>query len=220
MIRIGVAAHTSRMSQAEALTNKVDAEFLSFDDGILGCTKNEIKVWTNLAQQGGDWLVVLEDDAVPVDDFREQLEAALAAAPTDIVSLYLGTGYPKAWQRFIKTAITAAKKNDANYALSSHLLTTVGVAMRPWMARHMLDRLPWLPEYEHEKWPIDEQITKWARQCGHVVGYTLPSLVDHAPGPSLIADHGDGEGRDEAKRVAWQVGSRDQWDGLLTVKMP
>lgn len=216
-IKIGVVAHTARMSHAQTLSDKVDATVVSFDDGMLGAQRNHIKVWTNLVQHGADWLVVLEDDAVPVDDFRYQLRQALINAPTDIVSLYLGTGYPKAWQRFIKKAVTEGSKAGANYIVSTHLLHGVGTAIRYDLAQDMLRMLKWMNQ-DQRQWPLDEQITDWARRRGHKIAYTKPSLVNHMDGPSTIK-HPDGDGR-ELPRHAWEVGTRHTWNGLLTADMP
>lgn len=217
-IKIGVVADMRRRAQAEELADKVDATVLSFDDGIMGCTKNHIKTWTNLVQHGADWLVVLEDDAVPVDGFREQLDMALAAAPADIVGLYLGTGWPRAWQRFIKKALADARQSDANWIVSSHLLHAVGTAIKVDLANDMLRAVAWMSE-EQRRWPFDEQITHWARYMrGHRIAYTVPSLVDHRDGESLVY-HPDGDGRN-GKRVAWEVGCRHMWNGTNTVMMP
>jgi GR25 family glycosyltransferase involved in LPS biosynthesis len=215
-IRIGVVAHILRQSYAQQLADQVDAATISFDDGMLGVNKNHIKVWTNLLQQGGDWLVVLEDDAVPVDDFRYHLTQALINAPTDIVSLYLGTGYPKAWQRFIKTAM--ADKSDANYIVSTHLLHAVGTAIKVDLVNDMLRFISWMSEGER-KWPIDEQITHWARMRGHKISYARPSLVDHMDGPTTV-HHPDGQSRDGVKRRAWEVGTRDLWHRSKVIEMP
>lgn len=217
-IKIGVVAHTARMSYADALANKVDAQFISFDDGMLGATKNHIKVWTNLLAQGADWLVVLEDDAVPVDDFRYQVTQALINAPTEIVGLYLGTGYPKAWQRFIKKGLADAKAYpDANYLVSSHILHGVGTAIKASLVDDMLRMVGWMSP-EEKKWPVDEQITHWARMRAHKVCYTVPSLVDHLDGPSTISDRHDGDDR-ESPRKAWQFGTRHRWVNT-SVEMP
>lgn len=215
-IKIGVVAHTARMSHAQTLSDKVDATVVSFDDGMLGAQRNHIKVWTNLVQHGADWLVVLEDDAVPVDDFRYQLRQALINAPTDIVGLYLGTGYPKAWQRFVKKAMQS--DGDPNYVLSTHLLHGVGTAIKVDLVNDMLRFISWMSEGER-KWPVDEQITHWMRMRGHRIAYTKPSLVDHMDGPTTV-QHPDGQSRDGVKRHAYEVGCRDMWFPSKIVEMP
>jgi GR25 family glycosyltransferase involved in LPS biosynthesis len=211
-IVIGVVADTRRDQQAWALYDTVDAKVISFDSGTIGATKNHIRVWTKLLQHGGNWAVVLEDDAVPVDGFTDQLVGALADPPANIVGLYLGKGYPKAWQRFVKKATSS---ETANYVMSSHLLHGVGTAIRMHLVEDMLRCIKRITPVD---WPMDEQITRWARLRGERVCYTLPSLVDHADGPTLLV-HPDSEGR-AAPRVAYRTGRRPVWDKTKVVGMP
>ena len=85
--------------------------------------------------------IILEDDCVPVDGFRDQMAAAISAAPrchykdgnhcpAPIVSAYLGTGYPRYWQPGIGKAIQKADALNAPWILSEHLLHAVAYAGR------------------------------------------------------------------------------------------
>jgi hypothetical protein len=217
-IIIGVVADVRRERQAYDLADSVKAQVLSYDDGAMGPTKNHLKVWTKLDQHGGDWSVVLEDDAeIDKDIFRSQLEGVLANPPADVVGLYLGTGYPVAWQRFIKKSTLAADAADANYIVSSHVLHGVGLAIRTHLVNDMLRFVGWMSA-EERKWPIDEQITHWCRLRGYKTCYTYPSIVEHGDGPTLLV-HPDGEGRTRPRK-AWKYGNRETWDGTRTVEMP
>lgn len=214
-IVFGVVADTRRRQQAWDLAGILDAKVLSYDEGgHLGCRTNHLKVWTKLLQHGGDWAVVLEDDAVPVTGFIDQVAGALADPPSDVVGLYLGKGYPRAWQRFIKKATADV---TANYIVSTHVLHGLATAIRMHLVDDML-RFITNMQPAQQQWPIDEQITHWCRLRGYPVSYTLPSLVDHADGPSLLV-HPDGDDR-SLTRVAYRVGSRPVWDKTRTVSMP
>lgn len=212
-IVIGIVADMRRQRQAFGLSNRTKADTISYDDGLLGCTKNHIKVWTKLLQRGGDWGVVLEDDAIPVPDFRSTLGLALEDPPADVVGLYLGTGYPRAWQRFAKKAT----QSDADWILSSHLLHGVGTAIRLSLVSDMLSFISNMAPAD-QKWPIDEQVTHWCRLRGQRVAYTNPSLVDHADGETLT-DHADGEARHLPRR-AHCFGPRESYTRTSTVEMP
>lgn len=210
----GIVADMRRYQMAHDLAGYVDATFIGFDDGTIGCTRNHIKMWTKIVQHGGDWGVVLEDDAVPCQMFTYQLAAVLADPPTDIVGLYLGRNYPRAWQRFVKKALADP---DANWILSTHVLHCVGLAVRVSLIPDMLRFIGNMAAADQD-WPIDEQITHWARLRGHRVCYTRPSIVDHRDGESLLV-HRDGAGR-ELPRHAWEFGYREEWDKSLIVEMP
>jgi GR25 family glycosyltransferase involved in LPS biosynthesis len=215
-IAIGIVADMRRQAESWDLSNKVGAELLCYDDGYLGCNANHIRVWTKMVAHDTDWIVVLEDDAVPCDGFRDRLAAALADPPADVVSLYLGRSYPKAWQRFIRSAIK--RDPNAHWLMSSHVLHGVGLAIRSHLVRDMLTFVGNMAPTE-AIWPVDEQITHWCRMRGYRVAYTRPSLVDHADGESLIRTRNDGDVR-ELPRTAWEFGSRDVWDRLSFEEIP
>ena len=72
---IGIVAHVERAQRAHDLMDSVGAAYASLDNGILGCNGNHRKVWRHLAERFSahvGYLVVLEDDAVPVEGFAEQ----------------------------------------------------------------------------------------------------------------------------------------------------
>lgn len=199
LIALGVVAHTSRTTQAKALAQQVQADFFSIDNGYLGCDQHHRQVQVHLAALPSTWAVILEDDAEPVDDFRDQLESALLVAPSPIVSLYLGRKRPPHWQHRIGKALASA--DNANWLISTHLLHAVGYAIKT-------ELLPSLLAFDSPL-PVDQHISRWARYYGHTIAYTLPSLVDHADLPTIV-DHPDGEPR-TAGRKAWTVGTRDIW---------
>lgn len=199
MIRVGVVAHTSRVAEAKALTRMVGADFVSVDNGILGGDANHVAVQRHLAGLGGDWSVVLEDDAVVVPGFREQLASALEVAPGPVVSLYLGRLRPPQYQRRLGLMTAHADKAGACWLSAPHMLHAVGYAIRR-------DVLPSLLEFDCDS-PADERIGLW--RGGEPVFYCWPSLVDHADLPTVTA-HPDGQVRCPG-RVAWRAGVRDVW---------
>lgn len=203
MTAIGVVAHLSRQVQAVDLAETVRADYTGWDDGTLGATGNHRKVWSWLAGTTAEWCVVLEDDAQPVTHFSEHVGAALSAAPTSVVSLYLGTGYPRHWQRKIAQAAAAADRERAAWIVSTHLLHAVGVAIRTDLVPDMLAHTETL------SLPIDEAITAWAQTRGHLVAYTWPSLLDHRDEATLLA-HPDGARRTRPRR-AWRHGTPVEW---------
>lgn len=184
----------------------MQAAHLAIDDGTLGCEGNHHRVWSHLAHSGAYWTVVLEDDALPVPFFRDQLSDALAKSPASIVSLYLGRSRPPQWQKRIERATYAAKAHDASFILHTRLLHCVGVAIK---SRLVTDMLAVTGTAACRGLPMDEAISAWARAHHYGVAYTWPSLVDHADGPTL-AFHRDHAPR-TAPRKAWSVGTRKRW---------
>ena len=199
---IGVVAHTTRAHEAKQLAHTVKADFASFDNGILGCETNHHTVQHHLSKLPTTWSVILEDDAQPINDFTEQLDAALPLAPTPIVSLYLGRKRPPHWQRRIEKALRQTHEQNAHWIISTHLLHAVGYAIKTELLPSLLNHTTTLP--------ADEHITSWAQRYGHCISYTVGSLVDHADLPTIV-QHPDGQPR-RPGRKAWTLGGHQRWN--------
>lgn len=199
-IRIGIVGD-ERRNTALGLCSQVEADFASIDvDGIMGCTKNHVRSWQLLANDRKlpDWAVVMEDDAVPVEGFRQQLAAALAVAPAPIVSLYLGRGYIDDLR--VGATVDRADLLGANWITTpGRILHAVALAVRKDVLPDLVRALPTGAQ------PIDRALSMWARRQGHQVAYSCPSLVEHQDGESLVTRYR------RAERRAWRVGARDEW---------
>jgi 5-methylcytosine-specific restriction endonuclease McrA len=184
-VAVAVVAHTSRASLANKLAFAVDADKVVFDDGEIGCTADHLRAigWLMGATRPGGFGVVLEDDAVPVPGFRDQLQAALAVAPADLASLYAGTGHPQYIQSRFRQAVLRA--GEANWLVASRLHHGVGYAIRNELIGELIDGID-------PRKPIDEAISNWTARHRHRIAYTWPSLVDppgHRPGDPGAATH-------------------------------
>ncbi|MGI5216264.1 hypothetical protein [Nocardia sp. CA-290969] len=202
-IAFGVVAHPARLTAAQALAGRLDGH-LSVDDGR-GPVANHRAVWQHFAGTAAGWVCVLEDDALPVDGFGEQLRAALAEAPHPVVSLYLGTGRPPGVQSRIRTALDRADAQGACWVTADRMLHAVGICLR---ARHIGDMLAFTGRAP-ELAAADSRWDRWLRARRLRVAYAVPSLVDHADGATLV-QHPDRQPRNEVRR-AWQAGARVQW---------
>lgn len=197
-VAIGVVADSRRRDIGEQLAREVRADYISIDQGDLGCTRNHVAVWKELAMGETDFVLVLEDDAVPVDGFRDQLTAALEAAPAPIVSLYLGRGY-------VDDQRTKALLHRAD-VIDAHWVTTHGRVLHAVALAVRGDLLPSMIEFlGRSTQPIDRLLSRWTRAQGHKVAYSIPSLVNHRDEESLVTRYR------RRPRTAWRIGGRDEW---------
>jgi hypothetical protein len=207
-VKIGVVSHQDRFAEQLALVDSVQADFVSIDDGTVGCEGNHRLVWKWLSENTirDEWGIVLEDDALPVNDFRVQADVALSVAPTDVCSFYLGRQRPPQWMPRVASAVRRAHEDRASWILIDAVLHGVAIAMRGNRIESMLERV------RESGRPIDEAMTQWCRCQWPVqqVGYSQPSLVEHSDLPTIVT-HADGEGREKG-RVAWRFGGRLDWD--------
>lgn len=201
-VSIGVVADVRRPGMGEKLAAGVGADYLSVDTEARGCTWNHGEVWRMHGDAPADWNLVLEDDAIPVKGFREQLDAALAVAPAPIVSLYLGRGYIE--DRYIDSMLARADVQGANWIVTpGRVLHAVALAVSGGVLESLVDNLP------RGSSPIDRALSLWARRNGHRVAYSAPSLVEHDDGKSLVTRYY------RAERKAWRVGVRDEWNNKM-----
>jgi GR25 family glycosyltransferase involved in LPS biosynthesis len=201
---IGIVAHTARAEQAQQLMETVGAAYTSIDNGTLGCERNHHRTWQWLSQHNhGDWCVVLEDDAVPVPGFTSQLPAALDAAPSPIVSLYLGQKRPPHWMNAVRKATETATSHNACWITGKQLLHAVAVAVRAELLDDMLTAAA------NSRRPWDYRIGEFAQRTKETIAYSWPSLVNHADTES-VTRHQDGQPRTPG-RVAWKTGTRTHW---------
>jgi GR25 family glycosyltransferase involved in LPS biosynthesis len=181
------------------------------DDGRKGCNQNHKDVWQTLnAVCQDEWAVVLEDDAVVGDDFNEQLGMVLAAAPTDLVSLYRGHNVNNpAFETNGLDAGMRATIDGTHWVMAGHLLHAVAVCIRKTRIHDMLAHVRLLPA----NFPIDQAISHWAKGADTQISYCWPSIVDHEDGDSVILRHHRYDKLPRPKgRVAYLYGGRTKWN--------
>ena len=205
MIEIAVVTHPRRYDDALDLAVKLNAT-ISMDDISMGAARNHERAWTWLKDSPEPWSLVLEDDAVVCSDFLEQVNLALAHAPSPIVSFYLGRGRPPHWQDKIARVIA----REEHWILSTEMLHGVAVAIRTEL---IPDLLTWIEDQE----PVDEAMSDFAQQNHLEIAYSHPSLVDHRDHGTLMDVHPtrhpdpDPVRRNEIRR-AWVLGTRPDWN--------
>lgn len=216
-MQIGIVGHISREEMATNLADRVAADFLSIDQGkwfslwesTRRCAVNHITVLKRLHEMavGQEWCVVLEDDALPVPGFRTAAADALKWAPSPLVGLYLGQGNPSGEiQRNIRVALD---KNTA-WITADYFIASVAYALKA-------DAIPTLIDFitpRDEELPL--RISRWSQFQGLLTAYTRPSLVNHRDDESTIYPGIPLAERQKLPRIAWDCGSRSNWNTPAT----
>jgi len=183
-IPIKIIGHPDRRSMAERLAEKVDGVVSWHSRGrmdhLLGCALNHLDALKSFLELNVDWVVCLEDDAVPLPEFRRHLSEALEYAPAPVVGLYLGTGNPSGEaQRQIRQAVVSAEERGHAWLLADCLIGSVGYALEAHLLEDMIEFI----EDRDEELPL--RISRWAQDRKIPICYTQPSLVDHADVDSI-----------------------------------
>jgi hypothetical protein len=201
-------AHPDRLAMANQLVEDLDlgGEHVAWDLGD-GEWDTAWRAWA-AHDCDAEWLVVLQDDAVPCPSLVAGLELALNHVPAECaVSLYVGTLRPE--PHLVRRAVAAADDVEAAWIVMSDLHWGVGVALP---AAAVGPAMAWCDSWTGE---YDRRLSTWLRDvAGWPVWYTWPSLVDHADGPSLIPSHRGGRGPRRAHRPAGHMPATDiDWAG-------
>jgi hypothetical protein len=212
---LAVVAHVDRQDQIRYLSEKAQPDLVEVDDGTLGVMGNHmatlVAAYGNAHRSGQEWVVILEDDARIGEDFHRQLQCVLDAAPSPMISLYNGTGYPMQYQRRFAEL---AGRNDVHFILHRAMRHAVAYALHAQCFE--LGLIESMTKMTRQKWPPDDAMGAWCRTQGMQVAYTNPSIVEHEDGPSVIGQRwgvaGPIVGARRLPRHAHHFGGREHWD--------
>lgn len=205
---VGVVAHQKRYNMAFKLATDVKADEVFMDDGFKGEWKNHEYAWKCAARSGKSHAVILQDDAVPIDNFREHVIEACKQRPYSAISLYTGTHRPR--KEEVINAVQIAENSGASWLTADTLMWGVGVVLP-------CDRIEFvLEEAKKSSLPYDQRLGFVFQQFDELVYYTWPSLVDHADQPTVIKGRPDRQG----ERVAHRTGIPDWNDKAVQIDRP
>lgn len=189
---IAIVAHHSRRAMANDLASKLEADSIFMDEHSAGANANHLRALSWAAEQS-DRVIIIEEDALPVDDFRDKAQDWLARFPDDMLSFYLGTGRPPQYQKEIAGMLVESDRVNADYLVLSKLIH--GVCYSPPQGRLARMLNAW-----NKTLAADYAV---GEAFGGRVIYPCYSLVDHADLPT-VERHPDNEPRTERRR-AWRL---------------
>ncbi len=117
-----------------------------------------------------EYHVVIQDDAIVCNNFRELAEARLTR--DCVYSFYAG--------KLLKTQIDIARRNKKDYVFNSFIFNEIALCMK---TEHIADMVKFCDEKMAD---TDQQIGKWAAKNRKGIIYTIPSLIDHRDEESLF----------------------------------
>ncbi|WP_430493354.1 hypothetical protein [Enterobacter mori] len=186
-----VIGHYLRIEQAQHLAGQLQAH-LFIDETGQGANWNHRRAIQWAAEQTCR-VVVLEDDALPVEGFTEKVTDWLVRFPDDMLSFYLGTGRPPQYQKEIAEMLVDADRVCGDHIVLSKLIH--GVCYSPPQGRLARMLNAW-----NKTLAADYAV---GEAFGGRVIYPCYSLVDHADLPT-VERHPDNEPRTERRR-AWRL---------------
>lgn len=191
-ITYAIQGHHSRSGMIRALRERLPTAAVVIDNHNNGPVATARAAWAAYGKTA-DWHVVLQDDAIPCENFEVELRRVLknTSCPT---SLYFGCGTKYRDVGF--THYSGSTYPVVRLYGDEILPTAVALAMPTHMIPRMLERTEKLGAAELGRETIhwqnrdDIRIAYWLRSEGIPLDYTHPSLVDHADPPSLLQSSG------------------------------
>lgn len=170
-------AHPKRAEMAQALGSQLAAEVVY--DQCNDRWDTGRRAWL-ACDPTATHAVVVQDDAIAPQGFREALSAALRVVGDNPVGLYVGTVRPAG--SYMAAMVGHAKATKASWVVGDGPLWGVGIALPTHMVAPMLewcDRKPHIAAY-------DRRMGAYFKEMGLPCWYPMPSLVDHRDEPSLV----------------------------------
>lgn len=198
-VGIAICAHESRTVFAEELSAELDCPVV-MDHGHMGSLKNHDAAWLAAVDQGAEWSLVLEDDVILSPNFIADVAAAIRHVPDrdSVISLYTGTGKP--YPAHVSKSVEEAEAAGSSWLRGDRLLWGPAVLMPTDMVDDMLETV------RDSLKPYDQRLSGWQMRRKLPVFYTLPSLVQHRDGDSLIT-------KPNTVRKAQRFGYSPTWGG-------
>jgi hypothetical protein len=165
-----------RAAALSALLHRVPTAQVFQDPDRQGAWWNARRCWEAGIASGADWIVVMNDDALPCAGFLDVATRALATRDKDSpVCFYVAT--------------ERAKGVTTPWMTTHDAVLGVACALSREAA---IDFLEWHDHALTVPWTDDGRVALWAMATGRLVYTTLPGLVEHQlPASSLVGNESD-----------------------------
>ena len=201
-ISVSIMAHPSRRDNVELLRYRLGGEVPVAWASNAKPSAHPPQRWATgkrawqLHDKDADWHVVIQDDAIVCEDFREAMSRALAhRGNAGVVSAYTGTGRPR--QMRVRYKLARAEADGSSWwSTTEPLYWGVAVALPVSVIPKMVH---WCSNSARRMYNYDTRIGEYARLRDWRTWYTVPSLVDHLDEGSLV---GHGPDRNDKSRRA------------------
>lgn len=197
-VGVAVMAHPVREEQALRIADRLGGVPVSWDSGGPPSPdpgrrwKVGREAWRLAAEQGHDWSLVVQDDVSVCEDLVPGLSCALELFPDGgVVSVYCGTGRPE--QELVTARLARAAERNEAWIHTTSLNWGVAFAVPTATVNRMLEvcssPIRSTQAYDFRIAGYYRDRMRWR------TWYTVPSLVDHIDGGSLVNHDREGQPR-------------------------
>lgn len=186
-LSISVMAHPSRVEFFPYLIRKLGDVPFAIDEKGLGAWENCKRAW-RMAGPVADWHVVIQDDAIVCDNFRQRAEEVILKAKEILrVENYICNFY----YGFRRNDRGVAKKAlEKGYWIHGYPKWGVAICMQTKFINEMIQFCEDL-KIPRTKTADDVRIGRFIASKKMLVYFPMPSIIDHRSGKSLVGDPGN-----------------------------
>lgn len=163
-----IMAHKSRKEHYERLANQFDDIKLCIDYQNQGAWAIAKQAW-DMADKDSDYTVVIQDDAILCDNFKNKAEAFIEQHAGHVISFYYGDN-PQAHKEI--------KPDYFDTILNHAVCLAIPTAEIPGMIQYC--------DFQPECTGDDMKIRRWLITNSRTCRYSNPSLVQHRDIPSIV----------------------------------
>ena len=197
-LSISVMAHESRADNFAYLSRMLGDVPFSIDKGARG-TPGNLGEWGNakrawmMYDPEAEWHVVIQDDAIICENFRQRAESVILKAKTVlktedyVCNFYFGSN------RVSRPIGADIVKRGLTYWINAYPKWGVAMCMQTKYIKEMIAFCDKLDEKQHGT-RDDSRIAKYIGHKRMKVYFPMPSIIDHRHGPSLVGDPGEKRG--------------------------
>jgi len=193
-LSIVIMAHPKRHEMAKALSKQLGYVTIVWD------LKNNLwdtcrRAWLE-TDPSSEYCLVLQDDAIVPDNFRELAEARLAESEDRVYSFYAG--------KMLGSRIDKARAEGKDHLLEHMIYNEIALCIR---GEHVENMVKFCDDRDAQN---DQQINIWAGENGIRIKYVLPSLVDHRDEESIYRSQTGFNPGDKGRHAYWYIGHENK----------
>lgn len=167
-IQYAIMGHVSRSTYVDDLKFDLNTQRASIDDGTLGVWGNARKTW-QLISETSDYGIVIQDDAILCDKFKDKAELFIEQNYGHVISFYFGDSR-KSFKYLRPTKFDAPLYHAVALAIPS---------------KEIADMIQYCDQ-KPEAIGDDMKIRRWLISQNRICRYSNPSLVQHRDIPSIV----------------------------------
>lgn len=197
MIKTGLMAHRSRQKYAKTVTDSIDVDFVSWDEGDLGLVQAHIQAWEMMADivEEGDYGIILQDDVILTSDFKGKMSYHILNCIEKYGRIGFHAYLRNTRNRAVLRKVDKCRREKKDHVVLPNVYSGNSIALPSEHIKPMLEHFKTMSVPSGDK-----RINDYLHKQNLPVYFPCPSLVEHRELDSL---HYGNVSRHEYRKSIW-----------------